>query len=82
MPSSRDTLLTFGMESNMLLKHRRALEALWWIENNTTLHNQVQIIYVVDGYEVSLIKDDVVIAGPWRGETVFSAIVKGMVENV
>lgn len=46
-----------------------------WIEQRTTLHQQVDILYVVDGYEVSIMNDRCrTVAGPWRGETVAEAL--------
>jgi hypothetical protein len=31
---------------------------LEWLENNSTLHTSVEILYVVDGYEVCVVHED------------------------
>ena len=33
-------------------------ERLDWLERNHTLHQSVEIIYVVDGYEVQIVDED------------------------
>ena len=47
---------------------------LEWIEANTTLHRQVELLYVVDGYECSVTHDGSVVEGPFHGETVRDAL--------
>ncbi len=52
-----------------------------WIEKHTTLHTTVEVVYVVDGYEVSVLNDrSADIAGPWHGKTVFDALNLAMKE--
>lgn len=50
-----------------------------WIEANTTLHRQVELLYVVDGYECSVTHDGDVVEGPFPGETVRDALRRAMV---
>lgn len=48
-----------------------------WLERVSTLHQQVEILYVVDGYEVQLTYDGEPIFGQkWRGETLREAFEK------
>jgi hypothetical protein len=50
-----------------------------WLEAKHTLHQKVEILYVVDGYEVTLTWDDYPIPGEkWHGETLRDAITKAM----
>jgi hypothetical protein len=49
-----------------------------WLQKVNTLHRQVDILYVVDGYEVTIIWDDNPISGGFHGETVAEAISKAM----
>lgn len=51
-----------------------AEQALAWIEQNSTLHRSVDILYVVDGYEVSISHDGEPLPGTWRGETLLAAV--------
>lgn len=51
---------------------------LEWLEANHSLHREVHAVYVVDGYEVSILHDDHHLAGPWHGETLREAYQKGM----
>lgn len=55
-----------------------AICALAWVENHTTLHKQVEILYVVDGYQVTITYDSELFLGPWHGETVLLAIQEAM----
>lgn len=57
-----------------MINRQKAVQALRWIEANTTLHNQVKIIYVVDGIEVCVERDESCISPIWRGENVFEAL--------
>jgi hypothetical protein len=45
-----------------------------WLEAKHTLHRGVEILYVVDGYEVQLTDDDEPVGSPYRGETLRDAI--------
>jgi hypothetical protein len=49
-----------------------------WIQEVNTLHRQVEILYVVDGYEVTIEWDGVAISPDFHGETVSDAIEKAM----
>lgn len=57
-------------------------DVIQWLENNHTLHRKVEALYVVDGYQVEITHDDVRIAGPWHGKTLFDAYAKGMAAGV
>lgn len=46
-----------------------------WLERSNTLHQSVELLYVVDGYEVQLIRDDgATCCVSARGESLRSAI--------
>jgi hypothetical protein len=45
-----------------------------WLESNHTLHRSVEVLYVVDGYEVQLTHDDSPIGPCHHGETLRQAI--------
>ena len=51
-----------------------------WLEDNCTLHRSVEILYVVDGYEVQVMHEDGVTAlspafhGPTLGEAIDAAM--------
>lgn len=50
-------------------------DRLEWMERHSTLHTEVQILYVVDGYEVSVEHDSGCgLHGPWHGATLGDAI--------
>jgi hypothetical protein len=49
-----------------------------WLQRHTTLHRDVELAYVVDGYEVTITHDCVPIAGPWRGKDLRSALTLAM----
>lgn len=49
-----------------------------WLQKVNTLHRQVDILYVVDGYEVTITWDDSPISEGFHGETVAKAIGKAM----
>ena len=51
-----------------------------WLESNSTLHERVEILYVVDGYEVQVMHEDGVtaITPAYRGETIREAIDRAM----
>lgn len=55
-----------------------AQDQIQWIEDVNTLHRQVEILYVVDGYEVTITWDGVAISEDFHGETVSEAIAKAM----
>lgn len=50
--------------------------ALDWLETRSTLHTGVEILYVVDGYEVTVMHEDGVteLTAPARGDTLLAAI--------
>jgi len=50
-----------------------------WLEKANTLHRQVDILYVVDGYQVTVTWDGCAISDSFHGETVAEAIGKAMV---
>lgn len=47
---------------------------LQWLQDRHTLHQQVEILYVVDGYELTFTWDGEPFAGPYHGETLIDAI--------
>lgn len=49
-----------------------------WLQEVNTLHRQVSILYVVDGYEVTVTWDDNPISDDFHGETVSEAISNAM----
>ena len=49
-----------------------------WLQKVNTLHRQVDILYVVDGYEVTVTWDDNPVSEGFHGETVAEAISKAM----
>ncbi len=53
---------------------------LKWLEDNHTLHRSVEILYVVDGYEVTVMHEDGVteLSPRFRGETLAAAIDSAM----
>lgn len=59
-------------------KHAVAVEQIEWLEQMNTLHRQVDILYVVDGYEVTVTWDDNAISDSFHGATVAEAISKAM----
>lgn len=52
------------------------LGCLQWLENNHALHHEVKILYVVDGYEVTVMHEDGVTAlsETYKGATLLEAI--------
>jgi hypothetical protein len=54
-------------------------EILDWLERQHTLHRQVEILYVVDGYELTINHDGEPIRDLcWRGETLREACIEAM----
>ena len=53
-------------------------DILDWLERNHTLHRAVEVLYVVDGYQVEITHDDSRVAGPWHGETLREAYSEAM----
>lgn len=51
-----------------------AEEMLDFIERNTTLHNQVELLYVVDGYEAAVTYDGAPQSPVHKGSTVRDAL--------
>lgn len=49
-----------------------------WLETVSTLHQHVEILYVVDGYEITLVYDESPIHGPFHGLTLADAIDRAM----
>lgn len=63
-----------------LERQRDAAEArVEWLQKVNTLHRQADILYVVDGYEVTIVWDDYPISEGFHGATVAEAIDKAMV---
>lgn len=58
-------------------------KCLTWLEDNHTLHRNVKILYVVDGYEVTLMDEDSFtrISPTFRGDDLQSAIDAAMREG-
>ena len=55
-----------------------AVSQVDWLQKVNTLHRQVDILYVVDGYEVTVTWDDSPVSEGFHGETVAEAISKAM----
>ena len=53
-------------------------EMLDWLEDNHSLHRSVDILYVVDGYEVSVTHDSTPLHVTVRGDNLRDAISKAM----
>jgi hypothetical protein len=51
-------------------------ERMAWLEANNTLHWTVEMLYVVDGYEVRLCYDGEPVHGPFKGESLGAAVDK------
>lgn len=51
-----------------------AEEMLDFIDRNTTLHKQVELLYVVDGYEASVTYDGTPLSPVYKGATVRDAL--------
>lgn len=57
----------------------KAREAvLLWLESWTTLHWQVDVQYVVDGYHCTLERDGNEMYGPFKGDTYIEAVQAAM----
>lgn len=57
-------------------------EILDWLERQHTLHRSVDVLYVVDGYQVTITYDDEPIRGKeWHGETLRDAFAAAMKEH-
>lgn len=66
-------------EINILKEQLKlAADQFAWLQKVSTLHRQVDILYVVDGYEVTVSWDDNPISEAFHGETVAEAISKAM----
>ena len=52
-----------------------------WMEKNHTLHRCVEILYVVDGYEVQITHDDFPVGPAYSGETMRAAIDAAMADQ-
>ena len=48
-------------------------QAIQWIEDHTTLHMSVEFLYVVDGYELTMMYDSNPVYKPFHGETIVAA---------
>lgn len=61
--------------------HISDADILNWLERQHTLHRQVEALYVVDGYQVTITHDSEPIPGKeWHGETLREAYAKAMRE--
>ena len=65
-----------GMSMLMDADGTRDTRRFEWLEANNTLHKSVEILYVVDGYEVQVMHEDGVteLSPPYRGATIRAAI--------
>lgn len=50
------------------------IDHLEWLQDRHSLHQSVEILYTVDGYDVTITWDDEPYAGPYHGETLAEAI--------
>lgn len=72
-------LLDSGLAHIVVASSRHPAEAqIDWLQKVNTLHRQVDILYVVDGYEVTITWDDNPVSEGFHGETVAEAISKAM----
>lgn len=60
-------------------QERDTITQVEWLERANTLHRQVEMLYVVDGYEVQLTWDGTPISEAFHGETLSDAISKAQV---
>ena len=62
----------------------RRKDAIKWLEDNHPLHTSVEILYVVDGYEVTVMHENGVtpLSKTYRGETLLTAIDQARSANV
>jgi hypothetical protein len=60
---------------------RKDAARLDWIEAQHTLHRSVELLYVVDGYEVEYLYDGNSISKPHRGDSLRAAIDAAMGEQ-
>lgn len=58
-----------------------AEEIIQWIEDKNGLHTTVDTLYVVDGYEVCLMRNDYPYAGPYKADTLIEAFRLAAKEN-
>lgn len=77
--SSYDSLHKFAalIQQQMEAENAELLkDAIKWLEDNHTLHTSVEILYVVDGYEVTVMHENGVtpLSKTYRGDTLLSAI--------
>lgn len=74
-PDSRYSSEEWHKAAIELLK-RLQTDPIAWLQASTTLHRQVEISYVVDGYEVEITRDGVPIgpANCCRADTVLEAL--------
>lgn len=65
-----------GMAMLMDTDGTRDTRRFEWLEANNTLHKSVEILYVVDGYEIQVMHEDGVteLSPPYRGDTIRAAI--------
>lgn len=54
------------------------IEQIAWLQKVHTLHRQAEMLYVVDGYEVTITWDETPISEDFKGETLSEAISKAM----
>jgi hypothetical protein len=61
----------------------RASARMEWLEGKSTLHTSVEILYVVDGYEVVVLHEDGVteVSPRFHGETLAAAIDKAIAHD-
>ncbi len=63
---------------DVLERAQKAEALVAWMQKVSTLHRSIDILYVVDGYEVTILWDDHPISESFRGETLEQAIDKAM----
>lgn len=60
------------------LKLKKDKERLDWLEKNSTLHKEIEILYLVDCYEVSTINIRNGVAESYRNDSIRTAIDSAM----
>lgn len=75
-----DPATIFALLMETAAQRHEYADQIAWLQDVSTLHRSVDILYVVDGYEVTVVWDGEPISDSFHGETVSEAISKAMAE--